>query len=351
MQNDKNDSQLYKIAYQYSTCFCRIIDMLNEQVKQILQWYQSNKRELPFRQTKDPYCIWVSEVMAQQTQIKTMLPYYLAWIAKYPNVEALANANMEDVYALWAGLGYYNRARNLVKGAQYIVDNYGQGYPSNYAQWMQVPGVGPYIGAAVTSICFNEKVASIDGNVNRVISRFNALDLVQGSVAFRNQVLQQVDSWLALCDACDLNQALMEMGALVCTKSSPKCEQCPLNQWCKGKRNWQDYPIKKGKKENPIEQYKVGIWIVNDKIALAKPPYSDGLMEGYYRLPFVSGLIDASKDHIKHIYSHKTWLVQYDPNFSFDNDTIVWMDIDALIREKRLITAHLKVLKKFGLIR
>ncbi len=414
--------------------------MRNEQVENILMWYKTNKRDLIFRRTKDPYWIWVSEVMAQQTQIATMLPYYSRWMEKYPTIADLAKAEIQDVYALWHGLGYYNRATNLVKGAQYIVKHYGNHYPTTYQQWLQVNGVGPYIAAAIASICFDEKVASIDGNVNRVVARFNALDLIQGSAAFAKSVRNQVDNWLidgrssqlnqALMEmgalvctkvnaldliqgsaafaksvrnqvdnwlidgrSSQLNQALMEMGALVCTKANPKCECCPLSKWCKGKEDATVYPKKKAKKANPVESYLVGFIVKDGKVAIEMPPYKDGLLSGYYRLPtkhpkkkakkanpvesylvgfivkdgkvaiemppYKDGLLSGyyrlptkpaklNKNYpiVKHIFSHKTWLLQYDPAFKLDEKTTEWIDIQQLINQKKLIVAHIKLLVK-----
>ena len=328
----------------------KIMGMRNEQVENILMWYKTNKRDLIFRRTKDPYWIWVSEVMAQQTQIATMLPYYSRWMEKYPTIADLAKAEIQDVYALWHGLGYYNRATNLVKGAQYIVKHYGNHYPTTYQQWLQVNGVGPYIAAAIASICFDEKVASIDGNVNRVVARFNALDLIQGSAAFAKSVRNQVDNWLIDGRSSQLNQALMEMGALVCTKANPKCECCPLSKWCKGKEDATVYPKKKAKKANPVESYLVGFIVKDGKVAIEMPPYNDGLLSGYYRLPTKLAKLNKNYPIVKHIFSHKAWLLQYDPAFKLDEKTTEWIDIQQLINQKKLIVAHIKLLNKLHLL-
>lgn len=318
------------------------------QANAIEHFYHLNKRDLIFRQNKDPYRVWVSEVMAQQTQIVTMLPYYMRWMDKYPTVVDLANADINDVLGLWAGLGYYNRAKNLVKGAKQIVKEYNGIFPTTKEELLNISGIGNYIAGAIASICFDQKVSAIDGNVNRVVSRLLCLQQTQGTSSFARCVEQQVQDWLAYATPSILNQALMELGALVCKPKQPLCSKCPLQKWCLGQQCWQDYPIKKRKKANPIFIYNVSILIKDNMIALAKPAYEDGLMDGYYRFPYQPAYLDAAKLSIKHIYSHLTWICQLDNELSFNDDQLMWVPLKDLNTTYHLIKAHEKLLAKFN---
>ena len=319
-----------------------------KQVEALENWYAQNKRDLVFRKDQDPYHIWVSEVMAQQTQIVTMTPYYISWIEQFPSIEALANASMEQVLMLWHGLGYYSRARNLKKGAEYIMEYDGGTMPSTYEQLIQIPGIGPYIGAAISSIAYDQPITPIDGNVNRVVARFLTMVQPLGSAEFKKEVVKTTDQWMVLAKPRIFAQALMELGALVCTPKNPKCDQCPLNKWCRGQTNPLDYPVKKPKAKVPVYDYEVKLLQYNHQLALVKPPYDDHLMEGYYRFP-MELMVQPTHDKptIKHVYSHLVWQLygsiiavnEKDPQY-------VWVDIDSLMHDYPLIVAHQKLLKK-----
>ncbi len=199
---------------------------------ELIHWYETHQRDLPWRQTNDPYKIWLSEIILQQTRVAQGLPYYHRFVEHYPTVEQLAGASEEEVLRLWQGLGYYTRARNLHACAKSIMHQWGGQFPNTYAALLQLHGVGPYTAAAIASIAFKEPVAVVDGNVYRVLARVFGLDediaSPEGMRAF--QALAQS---LVLSEAPDLyNQAIMEFGALHCTPARPQCSTCPLQHYC-----------------------------------------------------------------------------------------------------------------------
>ena len=214
------------------------------------RWFLKNARVLPWRERPQPYSVWLSEVMLQLTQVATVLPYFKRFKTRFPTVTDLANASIDDVYALWAGLGYYSRARNLHKGARAIqarIEN-GDGFPSTRDEWLAIPGVGEYTAGAVCSIAFNQREAIVDGNVVRVLSRvfsIGKLDAKKSEIWNLARLLVAVKS----VEPRMLNQALMELGALVCKPKNPKCKECPLFGSCLGKDLPDRYPPPKPKKE------------------------------------------------------------------------------------------------------
>lgn len=195
------------------------------------EWFADHQRDLPWRKTRDPYAIWVSEVMLQQTQVATVLPYYDRWMLRFPTVGALAEATEAHVLEIWQGLGYYRRAKLLLRGARYIVEN---GLPKTYGQWLKVPGVGAYTAAAASSICENYPAAVVDGNVERVFARLRACDDI-GSL-LHTKTKQWAYGVLDTSDPGTWNQAVMELGATVCTPRNPKCVSCPVADVCVAKK-------------------------------------------------------------------------------------------------------------------
>lgn len=236
---------------------------------QLLDWYARHARDLPWRRTCDPYSVWVSEVMLQQTQVATVLPYYTRWMERFPTVEALAGAAEDDVLTLWQGLGYYRRARYLRMGARHVVQN---GWPKTLAEWRRVPGIGPYTAAAIGSIAQNIPAAVVDGNVERVFARFTANEAVDP------RLLKEAQSWadqvLDRAHPAAWNQALMELGATLCTPKNPKCERCPVAESCVARQTWtvERYPASGPKVETVRERHVV--WV----------PYFDGEF-GIVRIP------------------------------------------------------------------
>ncbi len=201
------------------------------QRRRLLEWYGRQRRDLPWRRKPTPYRVWVSEVMLQQTTVKAVVPYYRTFLRRFPSMRALAEASVDDVLAVWSGLGYYGRARNLHRGAQAIVERHAGRFPRGLEAAMLVPGVGLYTASAVLSICYGAPHAVVDGNVRRVLSRQLAL---RGSAWDKDGAYYNLASeWLEKLAPGDWNQALMELGATICTPRGPKCEACPIRRWCK----------------------------------------------------------------------------------------------------------------------
>ena len=198
----------------------------------LLDWYGRNKRELPWRNTTNPYIIWLSEIILQQTRINQGLPYFNKFLEKYPNVEKLASADEQSVLRLWQGLGYYSRAKNLHACAKVIASDYQGSFPDNYNDLLSLKGVGKYTAAAIASFAFDEKVAVVDGNVFRVLSRVFGMDQDISSPQGQNAFRQLAETLLPEKEVADYNQAIMEFGALHCTPANPDCESCVFNGFC-----------------------------------------------------------------------------------------------------------------------
>ena len=198
----------------------------------LLQWYAKNKRELPWRETKAPYNVWLSEIILQQTRVNQGLNYYLNFIKKYPTVRHLAAATEEDILKLWQGLGYYSRARNLHFAAKQIVNDFNGEFPNISSELKKLKGIGEYTSAAIASICFNEPIAVIDGNVYRVLARIfgigTPIDSTEGIKSFR----KLANSYVSNEHPGDYNQAIMDFGAMQCTPANPNCNECPFNNIC-----------------------------------------------------------------------------------------------------------------------
>jgi len=237
----------------------------------LLAWYRRHRRELPWRDTVDPYAIWVSEVMLQQTRVATVVPYYERFLARFPDVSSLARARIDTVLALWSGLGYYRRARFLHRAAKAIAEH---GMPSSMRGWRELPGVGAYTAAAVASIAFGEPVAVVDGNVERVLCRLHA----RGD---RN-VKTLAQEWIAPRAPGDHNQAAMELGATVCTPRAPDCARCPLRDHCRGHATPERFPEPRRRSPAVVEEHCVRFVARNGKVLLRR---RRGLLDGMWDLP------------------------------------------------------------------
>jgi A/G-specific adenine glycosylase len=242
----------------------------NEVISQrLLKWYDQVKRDLPWRENKDPYRIWLSEIMLQQTQVVTVIDYFKRFLSVFPDVYALADADEEQVFKCWEGLGYYSRARNLHLCAKKVVEEHGGAFPSCYEALLKLPGIGPYTAGAIASIAFDKKVPAVDGNVLRVISRLFCIDATINKPQNHGIFVEQTTALLPT-RVGDFNQALMELGATVCTPKQWKCEVCPISQECCAKQNQRvaAYPVKL--KKSPQRIQKVAICIVSSKMAPSK---------------------------------------------------------------------------------
>ena len=254
----------------------------------LLEWYQQNKRDLPWRQTKDPYKVWLSEIILQQTQVKQGLPYYQKFVSHYPTIFDLAAAEEQEVLNLWQGLGYYSRARNLHYTAKDIVTNYQGAFPNTYKKLLKLKGVGSYTAAAIASFCYNEPVAVLDGNVFRVLSRLygvtTPINTTEGKKVFTKLAQQNLN----LQQPGLYNQAVMEFGALHCKPSQPKCENCPLAVNCVAYQTGQttDLPVKLSKIK--VKQRYLHYFLVQwqDRIILEKRE-NKGIWQNLYQLPLI----------------------------------------------------------------
>jgi A/G-specific adenine glycosylase len=200
--------------------------------RKLLAWFSAGKRDLPWRKTKDPYRIWLSEIMLQQTRVAAVVPYYLRFLARFPNLPALARARTDVVLRFWAGLGYYGRARNLHRAAKEILARHGGRFPRSYEAALSLPGIGRYTAAAVLSIAYGAPLAVLDGNVARVLARLGAVRGNLRKPATWKRLDQAAHNLLARQAPGDWNQAMMELGATVCTPKSPRCSECPVSHWC-----------------------------------------------------------------------------------------------------------------------
>jgi A/G-specific adenine glycosylase len=217
----------------------------------ILSWYDQNKRDLPWRTSKNPYFIWISEVVLQQTRVEQGVPFYHRLITAFPSVEALAHADEEDVLRAWKGLGYYSRARNLHKAARQIMEIHGGEFPTQYMELLKLPGVGSYTAAAISSISYNEPVAAVDGNIIRIVSRLLDIQDPVESATTARAIKEYTNEILSKDRPGDFNQALMDLGSLICTPKSPTCLECPVMDVCLARVNNSQHlrPVKKPKKK------------------------------------------------------------------------------------------------------
>ena len=261
----------------------------------LLAWYTLEKRDLPWRKTGNPYPIWVSEVMLQQTQVKTVIPYYKRFLQRFPSVEQLATARLEDVLTAWSGLGYYSRARRMWEGARYICDQLGGKIPEDFDALLHVPGIGDYTAGAIASIAFGQRVVAIDGNVKRVVSRLLTwLEPVETVRSYRH-FSDHLKVWQPANQPGDFNQALMELGAMICTPMKPDCENCPLAQVCAGylRGDVLLYPVKKTKAQRQVVIRLTFVLRRGDMVYLQKRP-SHGLLADLWEFPGV----ELSQDNV-----------------------------------------------------
>jgi len=242
--------------------------------KQLLAWFRQFQRDLPWRRTNDPYRIWVSEIMLQQTRVAAVIPYYERFLEHFPDIRALAQAPQEEVLRLWSGLGYYSRARNLQHAAQQIVAKHGGEFPRNEKDALALPGIGSYTAAAILSIAYKEKFAVLDGNVARVLARIDAIrgDLRESQ---RWQSLQvNADQLLDPKSPGDWNQAMMELGATLCTPRSPQCLLCPIARFCEGRKLGiaESLPEKRKKRATVSVTLAAAVFIDKEGRTLLLPP-------------------------------------------------------------------------------
>lgn len=259
----------------------------------ILPWYQAQKRDLPWRADREPYHIWLSEIMLQQTRVEAVKDYYIRFLQALPTIADLAQCDDEVLNKLWEGLGYYSRVRNLKKAAQEIVRSYGGKFPETYEQVLALPGIGPYTAGAICSIAFDQNTPAVDGNVLRLITRLTADFTPIDSHGFKERVAQALQS-IYPKEAGSFTQGLMELGATVCGPNrKPDCENCPCQEFCRGyeKGVAEQLPVKSPKKNRRVEEKTVFILSCGGKVALCKRPES-GLLAGLWQFPDIPGELE-----------------------------------------------------------
>ena len=254
--------------------------------ERLLDWYDANHRDLPWRRSRDPYAIWISETMLQQTRVETVIPYYERFLARFPDVDVLADAEQEDVYSVWAGLGYYSRARNLHAAARTVVSDFGSRLPENAEVLRSLPGIGRYTAGAVASIAFDRPEAIVDGNVKRVLTRLLG---IREDVAAKDVTTRIWEEAAMLADGerpGDLNQALMELGALVCTQRAPACPTCPMRRSCDAHRCGDAESLPRRSARTRVQRVQgVAVWLERRGRVLAVKREAGGLLGGLWELP------------------------------------------------------------------
>lgn len=295
--------------------------------KTLIPWYRENARDLPWRKDKEPYHVWLSEIMLQQTRVEAVKGYYARFLAELPDIQSLAEAEESRLLKLWEGLGYYNRARNLQKAARRIMDEHNGAFPSEYNEILELPGIGEYTAGAIASNCFDEPMAAVDGNVMRVLSRITEsyADILKPAV--KKQMKQWLEEVYPATDCGDFTQALMELGAIICVPNGrPKCEICPAQGFCMAYRNKTqlDLPVKIKKQKRKTEEYTVLSLHCKGKRAVRRRA-NTGLLAGLWELPNVPGTATAQdaiaiaeewgcgslqvKKQVerKHVFTHVQW--------------------------------------------
>lgn len=301
--------------------------LLNRIAPPLLTWYDENRRILPWREKPEPYRVWVSEIMLQQTRVEAVKPYFARFMEHLPDVESLAAVEEDALLKLWEGLGYYSRARNLKAAAQQIVEQHGGKMPSEYHDLIKLKGIGSYTAGAISSIAFGRPVPAVDGNVLRVIMRLLADDSDISEASVRKRVEEDLKPVMPKDRPGDFNQALMELGATVCLPNgAPKCAECPWKTFCRAgmEESWQQYPKKAVKKPRTVE-YRTILVIRDGHRAVIRRRPNKGLLAGMYEFPSLLGKasLDEVKDWLsaqgvcavrieklpesKHIFTHKEW--------------------------------------------
>lgn len=292
----------------------------------LIAWYRAGHRDLPWRTTRDAYRIWLSEIMLQQTRVAAVIPYYERFLAELPTVQDLAAVDDDRLMKLWQGLGYYSRARNLKRAAIEIVQRFGGVLPRTFSELLTLPGIGRYTAAAIASIAFGERVPAVDGNVLRVTARLDddARDIADPAV--KDAVFEALSADMPEA-AGEFNQAMMELGAVICLPNGePLCERCPLADMCKARQNGtvRLRPVKSPKRKRKVEPMTVLVLRHGDAFLIRKRPKT-GLLAGLYELPHLEGA-QSSGDAMKsaaamglrpvgeitqydrvHIFTHKEW--------------------------------------------
>ena len=302
-----------------------------EAVLALLKWYDDSARSLPWRSQPTPYRVWISEIMLQQTQVATVVPYFERFMAELPEVSALAEVDEEQLFKLWEGLGYYSRARHLHQAAQQIMERFEGRVPGTKAELLTLPGIGEYTAGAIASIAFGQREAAVDGNALRVFARLLADSGDISEAKVKKHFQEIIGQWVPNDRPGDFNQSLMELGARICTpKAVPDCANCPLGKWCQAYRlgKTAELPVKAAKKARQIQKRTV-LLVMSEagKVLLQKRP-ARGLLAGLWEFPSLEGCLTEYELRVwliqqgfapkqiwpansaRHIFTHKEWHMQ-----------------------------------------
>lgn len=324
----------------------------------LLPWYGSNARDLPWRRDREPYHVWISEIMLQQTRVEAVRGYYSRFLAAMPDIGTLAAAEEETLLKLWEGLGYYSRARNLQKAARQIVAEWDGVFPEDYNSIRALPGVGPYTAGAIASICFDQKRAAVDGNVLRVLSRVTACADAVDLPAVKQKMTENLEA-VYPDEAGMFTQAMMELGAMICTPRSPRCGDCPCRGFCEaaGQGTAARFPVRLPKREKKLEEKTVYLLQCGDRFAICRRP-ENGLLAGLWQFPNEQGTLEAGDAlrrtsakglkprelcrelHRNHIFTHIRWeLTAYHILCTEESGDYTWATPEELTERYALPTA------------
>ena len=325
----------------------------------LLPWYRANKRDLPWRKDRDPYHIWVSEIMLQQTRVEAVKGYYQRFLEALPTIRALADADDDQLHKLWEGLGYYSRVRNLKKAAQIIMERHNGEFPCAYDDVIALPGIGAYTAGAVCSIAYNQPKAAVDGNVLRVYARLTDSHVSVDMPAIKKEV-QAVLEGNYPPDAGEFTQAIMELGATICGPNrKPDCQVCPCREFCLGhiRGTAEALPVRTPKKARREEEYTILILSCDHCYALEKRP-DKGLLAGLWQFPNVAGLLDVQAGleqaeilglkpkgilrqvERKHVFTHVQWRMRgLYLEVGEKNGDFTWFTPDQIRNDAALPTA------------
>ena len=334
--------------------------------QRLLPWFRDNARDLPWRQDREPYHVWLSEIMLQQTRVETVKGYYTRFLAALPTVEDLAAAPVEQVQKLWEGLGYYSRAQNLQKAARVIAERYGGSFPDTYEQLLDLPGIGAYTAGAIASICFELPTPAVDGNVLRVIARLTGLDDCVDEPKVKTAVGERLKAVYPTGACGAFTQSLMELGAVVCVPNGePICDQCPVADLCAARLEGRirEFPIKAEKRARREEELTVFLIRSTDgRIAIRRRP-EEGLLAGLWELPHEDGFLDETaaleavrmlgcepKELIRqlrrrHIFTHVTWQMRCYELLCRSCGELIWASPEDLQSAYALPTAFRQFLE------
>jgi A/G-specific adenine glycosylase len=292
-------------------------DIYQQFNQKLLQWFDVNgRKDLPWQHPRCAYRVWISEIMLQQTQVKTVIPYFIKFITRFPNVNALSQASEDEVLSYWSGLGYYSRARNLYQTAHIICQQYGGEFPSEILQLTQLPGIGYSTAAAIASIAFEQPTAILDGNVRRVLSRYFLITGLPSQSSVKKKFWQIAQLCMPQQRCADYTQAIMDMGATCCTLKNPSCSICPLQFNCMAyqKQLLKDYPEKKPKKVRPTQYEQFLLLHTDDQYIYLERRPNHGIWGGLWCLPNINHDINP-QHHVQNRYGMQTEAPQSVLNF------------------------------------